>query len=46
LEKVRLGNVADTRAKINWQPAISFDEGLRRTIAWYGDQVSTGAILL
>jgi UDP-glucose 4-epimerase len=27
LEKVRLGNVADTRAKINWQPAIRLMKG-------------------
>jgi UDP-glucose 4-epimerase len=46
MEKARVCNVADTQAKINWQPAVSFDDGLRRTIAWYRDQVSTGSIAL
>ena len=46
LERVRLGNVADTRARINWQATASLDEGLRRTIAWYRDRVATGAIAL
>jgi UDP-glucose 4-epimerase len=40
LEKARLGNVADTRAKIGWQPAVSLDEGLQRTVAWYCDRVA------
>ena len=44
MEKARLGNVAETRAKIDWQPAISFDEGLRRTVEWYRNQIATGSI--
>ena len=46
MEEARVGNVADTQAKINWQPAVSFDEGLRRTIDWYRNQGATGAITL
>ena len=30
-----------TRAKevLGWEPAIPFDEGMRRTIAWFREQV-------
>lgn len=44
MAKARVGNVADTQAKINWQPAVSFDEGLRRTIDWYRNQMNTSSI--
>ena len=35
LEAVRRANVAGTEARIGWRPAVSLDEGLRRTIAGY-----------
>lgn len=46
LERVRFANIEATRARLGWQPAVAFEEGLRRTIAWYREQVGSGAISL
>ena len=35
LEQVRVANVADTYAKLDWRPARSLREGLKRTVDWY-----------
>ena len=39
LEKGRYADVAGTEARVGWRPTITFDEGLRRTIAWYREQL-------
>jgi nucleoside-diphosphate-sugar epimerase len=39
LEQVRVADVAATRSAIGWQPVVELDEGLRRTIDWYREQV-------
>jgi nucleoside-diphosphate-sugar epimerase len=44
LEKRRAADVAATEAMIGWRPTVSFDEGLRRTIAWYRERLLKGAI--
>ncbi len=44
LEKRRSADVATTEAIIGWRPTVSFDEGLKRTIAWYREQLLKGAI--
>ncbi|RPJ79294.1 MAG: NAD(P)-dependent oxidoreductase, partial [Acidobacteria bacterium] len=44
LEKARVADVAVTRAMLGWHPRVTFDAGLRRTIAWYRAQVQSGAI--
>lgn len=43
LEKARFCDMSDTRAKIDWSPVISFDEGLRRMIVWYREHVAAHA---
>jgi UDP-glucose 4-epimerase len=36
--KHSLADIAAARAGLGWQAAISFEEGLKRTIAWYAQQ--------
>ena len=36
-------NPEGTRRVIGWAPTIDLDEGLRRTVAWYREQLETGA---
>ena len=43
LEKARFCDMSDTRAKIDWSPVVSFDEGLRRSIVWYRDVAANAA---
>ncbi len=43
-EKARRANVEETRATLGWAPAVGFDEGLRRTIAWVRDQHARGKL--
>jgi len=38
LEQVRVADVEATKARLGWAPAVDFDEGLRRTIAWYRER--------
>lgn len=35
MEQVRAANIADSQAKLNWQPKVSLEEGLARTVNWY-----------
>jgi len=35
LEQVRVADVAQSFQEIGWRPAVSLDEGLRRTVEWY-----------
>ena len=37
MEQVRRADVAATRRALEWQPAISIDDGLLRTFEWYRD---------
>jgi nucleoside-diphosphate-sugar epimerase len=37
-ERVRCANVAATRERLGWGPAVALDEGLRRTIEFYRAQ--------
>lgn len=32
---VRAADAVQTRARLGWEPTVSLDEGLRRTVAWY-----------
>ncbi|MGH6609107.1 MAG: NAD-dependent epimerase/dehydratase family protein [Burkholderiaceae bacterium] len=43
-ERARYCDLADTRAKIDWNPVVSFDEGLQRSISWYRDHVAPHVI--
>jgi nucleoside-diphosphate-sugar epimerase len=43
-EKARGANVEETRALLGWQPAVAFDLGLERTIAWYRGELERGAL--
>ncbi|HZL41949.1 MAG TPA: NAD(P)-dependent oxidoreductase [Verrucomicrobiae bacterium] len=44
MEKVRFANVKATQERLGWQPVVAFEDGLRKTIAWYKAQVASGAI--
>ncbi|GAP96235.1 UDP-glucose 4-epimerase [Leptolyngbya sp. NIES-2104] len=35
MEQVRVANIADSMSKLNWQPKVSLEEGLARTVDWY-----------
>jgi nucleoside-diphosphate-sugar epimerase len=37
-EQVRCADLADTRARIGWEPEVSLSEGLKRTVAWYAER--------
>ena len=41
-EPVRVANVEETYRRIGWRPAVSLEEGLRRTVAWYQDRLERG----
>lgn len=43
-EQVRRALVETTRRQLGWQPQVSLEEGLRRTIAWYRDALASGRI--
>jgi len=38
-ERERVADTADAKALLGWQPAVSIDEGLKRTVAWYAEQL-------
>ncbi len=46
METSRTANVSATETKMGWQPTVSFDDGLHRTIAWYENELQTGSILV
>jgi UDP-glucose 4-epimerase len=37
-----VADVKQSTARLGWKPKISFDEGLRRTVAWYRERVGIG----
>jgi len=39
LEQIRIARVSESAAKIHWNPQISLDEGLERTVSWYRKQI-------
>jgi len=39
LERVRVANIADTLARLGWQPKTSLEVGLARTVEWYSGQL-------
>jgi UDP-glucose 4-epimerase len=43
LERVRLANLADTQARLDWTPPTAIEDGLRRTVDWYADRLRGGA---
>jgi UDP-glucose 4-epimerase len=40
LEQVRTADVEAAAAAIGWQPRVSLDEGLERTVGWYRDNLA------
>jgi dTDP-glucose 4,6-dehydratase len=32
-------DISRIRSELGWRPSVGFEEGLRRTVAWYGDNV-------
>jgi len=36
---VRAADSAEARARLGWEPTVSLEEGLRRTVAWYQQRV-------
>jgi dTDP-glucose 4,6-dehydratase len=37
--KVRRPDITRATEILGWQPKVSFDEGMRRTIAWFGERI-------
>jgi len=37
-EPVRTADLERTRRILGWEPAVSLDEGLARTVAWFADR--------
>jgi nucleoside-diphosphate-sugar epimerase len=37
--KVRRPDISRAKEVLGWEPAIPFEEGMRRTIAWFREQV-------
>jgi UDP-glucose 4-epimerase len=46
MEMARLADISSTKARLEWRPRVSFEEGLQRTITWYRNQLSTGSVRL
>ena len=45
-EQVRKADIEASGARLDWQPAIGLDEGLRRTIEWYTAEWNAGRAVL
>ena len=41
LEEVRIADIADTTARLGWEPRISLEDGLKKTVEWYRSQGQT-----
>jgi nucleoside-diphosphate-sugar epimerase len=44
LEAVRLANVSETLERLGWAAAVSLEDGLARTAAWYGERLPAGGV--
>ncbi|HSL85027.1 MAG TPA: NAD(P)-dependent oxidoreductase [Thermoanaerobaculia bacterium] len=44
MEQVRTADVARTRERTGWRPAVSLDEGLGRTVDWYREALEAGRL--
>ena len=44
MEQVRTADVKDTRQSIGWQPAVSLQQGLEETVAWYRQLLESGKL--
>jgi dTDP-glucose 4,6-dehydratase len=40
--KVRKPDITRARQVLGWEPKVGFDEGMRRSVAWFREQVSAG----
>jgi len=40
--KVRRPDITKARTLLGWEPKVAFEDGLRRTVAWFHAQVRTG----
>jgi nucleoside-diphosphate-sugar epimerase len=43
-EQVRIADAAATERALGWRPKITLDEGLRRTVTWYREQLELGLL--
>lgn len=41
---IKLASAAKARAVLGWRPAVSLDEGLRRTIAWHRERMGRDGV--
>jgi dTDP-glucose 4,6-dehydratase len=41
--KVRKPDIARAREVLAWEPKVGFDDGMRRTVAWFRERVQTAA---
>ena len=37
--RVRCPDISRAREVLGWEPKVGFDEGMRRSIAWFGEQI-------
>jgi dTDP-glucose 4,6-dehydratase len=37
--RVRRPDISRAREVLGWEPKVGFDEGMRRSIAWFGEQI-------
>jgi nucleoside-diphosphate-sugar epimerase len=42
LERIRVANVTQGHQALEWEPQVTLLEGLKRTVAWYREQIRTG----
>ena len=40
--KVRKPDISRAREVLGWEPRVSFDDGMKRTIAWFRERVRGG----
>jgi len=40
--KVRKPDITRAREVLGWEPTVGFDEGMRRSVAWFREQVTAG----
>lgn len=42
LERTHAADPAEAMRLVGWKPAVALDDGLRRTVAWYHEQLTAG----